>query len=351
MLPTQTYMAARERLRHGAAQLRLPVHAHELPGHRGAQGEALGMDTVLCGPAGADRLVVVTSGVHGVEGLCGSAVQAALLHDPDLQDRLHQGRVALLLVHAVNPHGFSYQRRVNEDGVDLNRNFLDFSQPLPANAGYAALHGLLLPPQWPPGPDNRAALDGQADWLRTTMRGQASHADGLFFTGLRPAWSNTTLRAVLREQGRARQRISWIDIHSGLGPFGHGEKIFAGRGQPGELERARACWGADVFSPLQGQSVSQALQGTAASAIYDECAGATVDCMALEFGTVPAADMLDALRADHWLALHPDAAPALAAQVRHAMFNAFCSENPLWQGMVLGQARTAVVQAVAALAA
>lgn len=351
MLPTLTYMGARESFRRGAAALRLPVHAHELPGHRGAQGEALGMDTVLCGPADSDRLVVVTSGVHGVEGFCGSAVQCALLHDEDLQARLHQGKVALLLVHAVNPHGFSYQRRVNEDGVDLNRNFLDFGQPLPFNEGYAALHGLLLPVHWPPEPGNRAALDAQADWLRTTMRGQASHPDGLFFTGLRPAWSNTTLRAVLHAQGRMKQRISWIDIHSGLGPFGHGEKIFAGRGQPGELDRARACWGADVFSPQHGQSVSQALRGTVASAIYDECAGATVDCMALEFGTVPAADMLDALRADHWLALNPDAAAELAAPARQAMLNAFCSEDALWQGMVLGQARTAVVQAIAALGA
>jgi hypothetical protein len=48
--------------------------------------------------------------------------------------------MALLLIYAVNPYGFSHLRRVNEDNIDLNRNFLNFEQTLPVNSGYAVVH-------------------------------------------------------------------------------------------------------------------------------------------------------------------------------------------------------------------
>lgn len=329
----------------------------ELPGYRGMQGESLSMDAALCGPVGASQLVIVTSGVHGAEGPCGSDAQVALLGDVDLHARLQAGQVALLLVHAVNPHGFSYLRRVNEDGIDLNRNFHDFElQPPVANESYAALHELLLPPEWPPTPAITHALDELARQhtpqalLHAVMQGQSSHAEGLFYTGKEPAWSNITLRALLQRHGSGRRRIAWIDVHSGLGPWGHGEKIFAGRGRAGELERARACWGSDVLSPLAGESVSQPLRGTVAGALYDECPQAALDCIALEFGTVPAQVMLDALRADHWLAMHPETGAAQRIAIRCEMAKAFYGEGEMWKGMVLGQTRAAVLQAVTSLA-
>ena len=41
--------------------------------------------------------------------------------------------VAVLYVHALNPYGFSWWRRTTHENVDLNRNFHDFSKPLPRN--------------------------------------------------------------------------------------------------------------------------------------------------------------------------------------------------------------------------
>jgi hypothetical protein len=63
--------------------------------------------------------------------------------------RATQG-VAVLYVHALNPYGFSHIRRATHENVDLNRNFHDFSKPLPVNEAYRELHPLLLPDQWPP---------------------------------------------------------------------------------------------------------------------------------------------------------------------------------------------------------
>lgn len=165
--------------------------------------------------------------------------------------------MALLLVHAVNPYGFSHLRRVNEDGIDLNRNFLDYSRPLPVNAAYAELHSLVLPSQWPPTADNETAIrdriarHGERRFQNAVTTGQSTHSDGLYYAGRGPAWSNLMLRAVLREQAAGCTHVGWIDIHTGLGPIGHGEKIYAGHDDAAELARARACWGADVFRPSQ----------------------------------------------------------------------------------------------------
>ena len=78
--------------------------------------------------------------------------------------------------------------------------------------------------------------------------GQYTFPDGLFYGGATPTWSNRTIRAVLRGHATAYKRLGWIDIHTGLGPRGHGEKIYAGRNDPAELARARAWWGSEVTS-------------------------------------------------------------------------------------------------------
>ena len=59
--------------------------------------------------------------------------------------RTRKAGVPVLYIHALNPHGFSWMRRVTHENVDLNRNFQDFSQPLPVNEAYAELYELLLP--------------------------------------------------------------------------------------------------------------------------------------------------------------------------------------------------------------
>ncbi len=85
-----------------------------------------------------------------MEGHCGSGVQVFALHDAEWREKARSAGVAVLYVHALNPHGFSFGRRVTQENVDLNRNFVDFTQPLPVNAAYAELHALLVPDTWPP---------------------------------------------------------------------------------------------------------------------------------------------------------------------------------------------------------
>ena len=324
---------------------------------KGAQGEELATDTVLLGAKEAPALLVVTSGTHGVEGFCGSGCQRALLDDDDLVKRFEAAGVAVLLVHAVNPHGFSHLRRVNEDNVDMNRNFRDFADSRELNPAYAQVHDLLLPAEWPPTDANRAGIFGAIGKMgmpafqSAVSAGQGSHKDGLFYCGSEATWSNRTIRSLLKKHGAGRKRIGWIDIHTGLGPRGHGEKIFAGANDAAELARAKAFWGADIMSYYEGKSASAEVQGSMVMSIYAECPQAEVTGMGLEFGTVPFEAVLGALRGDHWLAIHPEAAEGKRDAIRVTMRDAFYIDADDWRGMVLGQSRVAVLQAVLGLSA
>lgn len=89
----------------------------------GLQGEDLSVDTAWLGPRGARRVLLSISGTHGVEGLHGSGCQVAFLRH--ITGSSLPPDTSLLLVHALNPFGFSWLRRVNEDNIDVNRNYVD----------------------------------------------------------------------------------------------------------------------------------------------------------------------------------------------------------------------------------
>ena len=112
------------------------VSSHLNPVGEGASGELLYMDIAELGDARGESSLIISSGTHGIEGYAGSALQIGLLRD-GLTEILPHGTVCYL-VHAVNPFGFSYKRRVNEDNVDLNRNFIDFSHSLPNSEDFRA---------------------------------------------------------------------------------------------------------------------------------------------------------------------------------------------------------------------
>jgi hypothetical protein len=351
-----TYQQARSRFLEAAAQASAQTASFELPALRGAEGEALAIDVATLGPADAARLLIVSSGTHGPEGFSGSACQIASLHDTELLGRLKQAGIALLLVHAINPYGFSHLYRTNEDNIDLNRNHVDFNVPLPVNAGYADIEPLLLPAAWPPTATDDAALGAYIaqhgmEAIRTAITsGQYTSAKGLFYGGTAPSWSNRTVRAILRQYAGAARHIGWIDIHTGLGPNGHGEKIYVGRNAAPDIARANAWWGADVFTPFSGQSASADISGPVLAAVYDECPQAQATPMALEFGTLPNLQVLQALRAIQWLRLHPEAPLAQQQAIRQQLRDAFYCDNDSWKGMVLGQSRVALLQAVQGLA-
>jgi hypothetical protein len=357
---SSSYARARVRFLEGAAAAGMAItsHNHPLPGR---DGETLAMDVALDGSPDAERLLIVSSACHGVEGYCGSGVQVFATHDADWREHARSAGVAVLYIHALNPHGFSWVRRVTNENVDLNRNFQDFSKALPQNPAYAELHGLLLPAQWPPTAQNEAAIQawiaehGLPRFQAAVTQGQHAFADGLFFGGTAATWSNQTLRAVLRRHGRQARRLGWIDLHTGLGPTGLGERIFACADDAAALQRARAWWGGDGKTPVtsiyDGSSTSALLTGLMWCAAYEECPQAEYTGIAMEYGTVPVTEVIDALRGDHWQHLHPEAPAELRAAIKARTLAAFYVDTDEWKAQIVSQARQALFQVVDGLSA
>jgi hypothetical protein len=355
---SSTYGQARQKFLEAAADAGLLVEAkpHPLPG---LEGEPLAMDVARDGHPNAARLLILSSGCHGVEGYCGSGVQVTMLRDAEWRARAAERGVAVLYIHALNPYGFSHLRRTTHENVDLNRNFHDFTQPLPVNAEYRKLHPLLVPDEWPPSDQNTQAIlryvaeVGEMAYQAAISGGQYEFPDGLFYGGRAPTWSNLALREVLRAHGRRAARVAWIDIHTGLGPSGVGERIHAGRDDATASGRASQWWGGGGRTPVtsiyDGSSTSALLTGMMFTSIYDECPQAEYTGMALEYGTVPVMETFQALRGEQWLNRHPDAPPALAQAIRRQMMAAFYTDTDVWRDQVVAQAREALLQAVEGL--
>ncbi|WP_047337160.1 M14 family metallopeptidase [Pseudomonas protegens] len=348
-----SYAEARHKFLDAAAEKNAQVQSFELEDYQGAFGEILAMDVASVGNSDAKKLLIVSSGTHGPEGFCGSGCQVAALHDTDLLQRLEKADVRLLLIHAVNPYGFSHVRRTNEDNVDLNRNHIDFSKALPRNAGYPGVHRVALPADWPPTPEQEAARaayieqHGERGYRTALCSGQYEMPEGMFYGGTAPTWSNRTVRSIIREHSIGVTDIAWIDVHTGLGPHGHGEKIYSGR--PDGLSRARAWWGADVFAPFEGDCVSPDVSGPIVGIAYDECPTAAVTLMGLEFGTLPDMVVLDRLRADQWVRNNPHASESQRRAIHQDLYSAFYCDHDYWKGSILGQMRVVLLQSLQGL--
>jgi Protein of unknown function (DUF2817) len=102
-------------------------------------------------------------------------------------------------------------------------------------------------------------------------------------------------RQVLRQHVADRQHVARVDIHTGPGPFGLGERIFATATRGPVLEaqaeqRARQWWG-DITSAHQGTSTSTPLQEPIRFAFEAEAPGVLQTYICLEFRTCPSAQI------------------------------------------------------------
>jgi hypothetical protein len=340
------YAEARQKFLVSARAGGAAIGSHVNPSVTGSSGEELATDVARFGESDAESLFVICSGTHGNEGVCGSGCQIGLIGEGVIAARPRS--VAVLLVHAVNPYGFSHTRRVTEDNVDLNRNFRDFAKPPPENPRYAEIHDLLVPSDWD-GPARAKAEAALAAWRdanggmpayqAVVAGGQYAFPDGMFFGGQSAVWSNRTFRAIIKKHGAVAKRVGLIDVHSGLGPVGYGEPIsILAPGTP-EFERARAWWGVEVTSLTDGTSTSPPVTGPLVGSVGESLPGAQTTSIGLEFGTVELRDVLEAIRGDNWLyarglksGLSLDS--ALARDIKTKMRDALTIDTDDWKEKV-----------------
>lgn len=349
---SQSYAEARAAFLEAAASAgaRLQSFQHPL---RGVQGEDLFVDVAEVGPADATNVVLIVSGTHGVEGYCGSALQTH--HLAGLDAAMADGPT-LVFVHALNPYGFSWVRRVNEDNVDLNRNFVDWSQPLPQNPEYADFADLLTPTSWTTEEQERTLLGlmgkleeyGLERLQAIVSGGQYDHPTGVFHGGTGPVWSHRWLREWAAQRLADVQRVAIIDLHTGLGPWSHGELISSEHPDT-EGFRRQAEWWHDVVSIYAG-SVSAAVSGDWVAAAPEFAPHAEVTGITIEYGTVDPITVLQSLRADAVLHAHGDPTAPGAAAIRAQVRAAFLDDDPAWLEALWPRYRSVVTAAVERLA-
>jgi hypothetical protein len=344
------YQNARSKFRAAATSAGAGQESFKNP-QVGPDGQELFTDVAWLGPRDAETVLVLMSGVHGVEGFGGSGIQVGLLQEEIVSNL--PGDTAVLLVHAINPYGFAHLRRVNEDNVDLNRNFIEHGKDYPPNPAYDQLADLIAPDSVSPLANFSTMLQllwyrlrhGSARLQEAVTHGQYDHPKGLFFGGREAVWSNRTLRAIAgRYLGQAK-RVTVIDLHTGLGPYGHGEIILIEPETTQAYRRAAAVWGAERTKSTQvGGSVSAHLVGTVQTVFHQMLAGAEVTPVGLEFGTVPAMEAFKALRAENWLQHHGGSEHADAQQIKSRLLRAFYPAEDDWKRLVWTQGRDATQQ-------
>lgn len=342
-----SYQIARGRFRSAAANASAHCWHFIEPGY-GIDGEVLSVDIAEVVPYNARRTLLLTSGTHGIEGYAGSAVQCELLGDVSFLRMLYETRTRLVLAHALNPHGFSRGRRVTAEGVDLNRNAVDFKLPLPCNKDYVVLHPLLVPANWPPSLESEKLLQNILDQMGllrfqgVISAGQYDIPEGLFFGGHSATWALQAFERLLAKLAQDMQPVIWIDLHTGLGTFGQAECIFTGGGDRFEaLALARQLWG-QVTQQEDGSAISARLNGSLPSLACRQLGDLLKTSLTWEMGTIPPLGVLQALRADATAYLKKTPNPVALAAAVGLMREAFCPDSAFWCREVLMQGRSVV---------
>jgi hypothetical protein len=359
---SQSYAEARERFLAAAetagAHL-VDTYPHPL---KGPDGGALATDVAWLGPRDAKKLLVMISSTHGIEGYCGSGCQISWLANRHYH-RDGTPDVAAVLIHAINPHGFAHGRRVTEDNVDLNRNFVDFTQPLPRNPDYEALQEHVNPSQWTP--DVLARADAaiaafykmpNTDFVpKAVHRGQYVNAKGTFYGGSQPTWSRRTFEAIAAKWLKGASDLCAIDYHTGLGPLGFGDLYYGG----GIGEGMSRQWFDHVTPSVElveaarkdpAMHIPGSIGGTLSRSLVGALPQARVTAGGIEYGTLPVRDVLGSLRADNWLHAHGDPASPMGRDIKAKVREAFYPSIFEWKVMVTSRSNDVLRQALAGLA-
>jgi len=177
-----------------------------------------------------DNLLILSSGIHGIEGFVGSAVQLMVMDEVLSPD--HLDTTGILLIHGMNPYGFKHLRRVTENNVDMNRNCaVDKSLFNTKNEGYGKLYGMLNPQ----GEANHRSFKNKHFHLvaiqkilaesmsvlrQAILQGQYDYPEGLYFGGKKLEPQIVAITPILQEKMNPYSRILTVDLHTGYGENG-----------------------------------------------------------------------------------------------------------------------------------
>jgi hypothetical protein len=252
-----------------------------------------------------------------------------------------------VMIHALTPWGYAKLRRCDANGIDLNRNCIDFSRPLPENQGYDSLKDSLYLPDAAQRKTDLAEFErhhGRVALEKAVSAGQYVDPSGPFYGGNTPAHGWLVCEELMRQYTLQERDLAVIDLHTGLGSYGYGEIICDHQPDSPGTRTAQRWYGESVALPLLGTSSSVPKTG-----LLDYAWHAIMNkrsCyITLEFGTFSTDQLFEILLRDHQLWSQPDNEPAREAHSQ-VMHHHFCPDDQAWREMVLFRARQVIVQAL-----
>ena len=346
------YATARYRFRTSAQALGCRLEAYPI-NQIGPDGEDLTIDVAILGDPNPQQVVVVSSGLHGVEGFFGSAVQCALLEDRLVGWSSIQV-AALVLLHALNPYGFAWRRRWNEDNVDLNRNFLLPDEEYTGSPEKYTDFNAFFNPTSPPWSFEPFLVKAIATILRygfTTLKntlpvGQYDFPQGLFFGGNSQSQTYRILAANLpRWLGNATDVVH-IDFHTGLGKKATYKLFIDNLPDSEPVKWAIENFGADVVETSQPGGNAYKIRGglgTWCQAMFPQC---KYKFLTAEFGTYPVIEVVEALRAENRAHFFSPPDHPSREWTRQRLVEIFAPADQVWRHTVVSQGLDLVEQAI-----
>ncbi len=355
------YAEARNKFYTACADTRAVQRSYENP-LPGPDGLRLTSDVARFGPAGAKKLLILISGVHGFEGLAGSGCQTNWIAE-GLHNDLPEG-VAVLIIHAINCYGVAHVTYATEGNVDLNQNFLDFDAELPANPGYEEIHAALNCPELAGPLRDEAnaflaeyrATKGERAFFKALWLGQHTHPDGISFSGTEPTWSHLTTLEILGEFAVDVEHVCVLDTHTGAGTYGRGTVLSTAEAGEVALDRARRWFGPSLQTPWAIKNEESSLvppfpkpAGYMHTGFVKALPHADVVGTTIELETFDNAQLMQAWLANRWLTFYGDLESDQGREIRRKILASFYPGTEDWTGMIWPRWKQVVTQAICGL--
>ena len=311
----------------------------------GPAGETLTVDVASLTSPTDEHLIILTSGVHGVEGFVGAVVQFQALQML-AQSGLPKS-TGIVMIHAANPWGFAHLRRVDENNVDVNRNF--FKTTPKSHPSYAALDPIINPPIPPDAVGeikywiNALKLIvlslGITKLFRTIAQGQYDFPKGVFFGGTRLSESSRLLQEIIVNLSANSKQVTILDIHSGLGPSAKVSLIGNSNIVPKEerLNWLKKHYGKTVYIDTDKNNTYNA-KGTFSQWCQRTLSEKQYLYLCIEIGTVNPISLFSALRrenqAHHWAENNTTS----YARSKQALLAVFAPQSQQWRRKSVAEA-------------
>jgi hypothetical protein len=246
------------------------------------------------------NLIVLTTGVHGIEGYIGSVMLDVFFEE--IYQTIDTTNTGILIVANVNPYGMKYMRRYNENNVDLNRNFIEDwdSFDRTSNKDYPKVVSFLQPEGkmgnafWHEAGfylslAKEAIFTGAGTISDALLTGQYEYSEGVYYGGDGDEKSTTYLKGVFADCLNGEyENIVHVDIHSGYGPR-YNMVIFNSVQDPTTEEEAKAMFGYDYIIATDSEEFYETF-GDTTDYFYRLARGMNTDkdlySTCFEFGTI-----------------------------------------------------------------